>query len=180
MSRSQEWTSLRINPRRVLKCLFVFVRARGRARVCMYVHVTWLCGCCGCLVSSNRRVSGVASSRASETVLPHLLPTYHERARVSYHFLLCTVNGNWQWCGVVIGRLDVALHVQRQVVRTAEAAVTVATLEGFGSGVFAVMAGELVGAGEAPLATGPGTPIGFLTWNERKTFLDFFQQRRTG
>lgn len=40
--------------------------------------------------------------------------------------------------------LDVALHVQCEMVGAREAAVTVATLEGFGAGVFAVVARQLV------------------------------------
>lgn len=42
--------------------------------------------------------------------------------------------------GSVARALDVALHVQCQVVGTREAAVAVTTLEGLGAGVFAVMA----------------------------------------
>ena len=47
------------------------------------------------------------------------------------------------------------LEVQGQVVRPGEAPITVGALEGLGAGVLAVVAGELVGAGETPLAPLP-------------------------
>lgn len=67
--------------------------------------------------------------------------------------------------------LNVTLHVQRQVVGTREAAIAVATLEGFGAGVFAVVARQLVRAGEAPAATLPLAFVGLLSWNRQHSRL---------
>lgn len=57
----------------------------------------------------------------------------------------------------------VALHVQSQVVGAWEAATAGDAFEGFGSGVFPVMSGELVRSGEAPIAVLPCTTVGLLT-----------------
>jgi hypothetical protein len=48
-----------------------------------------------------------------------------------------------------------ALHVQRQMVGSGEAAVTVAAFERLTSGVFAKVSGQFVGSGEAPLTSVP-------------------------
>lgn len=56
----------------------------------------------------------------------------------------------------------VALHVQGQVVRAREAAAAGHALEGFGASVFAVVSGQLVGAGEAPVAVVPRAAVRFL------------------
>lgn len=82
-------------------------------------------------------------------------------------FLTIYTSGNWQWCGGEIGRLSVALHMQCQVIRTAEAAITVTALEGFGSGVLAVVAGEFVGTCEPPFAALPGALVWFFSWNKK-------------
>ena len=59
-----------------------------------------------------------------------------------------------------------ALHVQRQVIGPREAALTALTLERLGARVFAVVSGELVGAGEPPLAALPRAPVGLLACNQ--------------
>ena len=59
-----------------------------------------------------------------------------------------------------------ALHVQRQVVRPREAALTAVTLERLGARVFAVVPGQLVGAGEPPLAALPRAPVRLLACNQ--------------
>lgn len=56
----------------------------------------------------------------------------------------------------------VALHVQRQVVGAREAAAAGDALEGFGSGVFPVVPGELVRSGEAPVAALPRAAVRLL------------------
>ena len=48
------------------------------------------------------------------------------------------------------------------MVGPAEAPITVAALEGLGAGVLPVVAGELVAARKAPLATLPGTAVRLL------------------
>lgn len=80
-------------------------------------------------------------------------------------FLTIYTSGNWQWCGGEVGRLSVALHMQSQVIRAAEAAITVTALERFGSGVLAVVAGQFVGTGEPPFAALPGALVRFFSWN---------------
>lgn len=60
-----------------------------------------------------------------------------------------------------------APHVQGQVVRAAEAAVAVAALERPRPRVLAVVARQLVGAGEPPLAADPRATVWFFTWNKR-------------
>ena len=57
----------------------------------------------------------------------------------------------------------VPLHVQRQVVGAGEAAVAHAALEGLGPRVLAVVAGQLVRAGEPPVAAFPGAFVRLLT-----------------
>lgn len=56
-----------------------------------------------------------------------------------------------------------APHVQCQVVRSAETAVAVAALEGFGAGVLAVVASQLVRTGESPHATLPRALVRLFT-----------------
>lgn len=55
------------------------------------------------------------------------------------------------------------LHVQREVVGAREAAVAHAALEGLGPRVLAVVAGQLVGAREPPVAAFPGAFVRLLT-----------------
>lgn len=57
----------------------------------------------------------------------------------------------------------VALHVQSQVVGAREAAAAGHALEGFGPGVFAVVPGQLVRPGEAPVAVLPRATVRLLT-----------------
>ena len=47
--------------------------------------------------------------------------------------------------------------------------VTVVALEGLGSGVFAVVSGQLVAPGEAPLAAVPGALVGLFPWTHTHT-----------
>lgn len=62
----------------------------------------------------------------------------------------------------------VALHVQGQVVGAREAAAAGNALERFGAGVLAVVSGELVRPGEAPVAVVPRAAIRLLTCNAEK------------
>lgn len=55
------------------------------------------------------------------------------------------------------------LHVQCQVVRAREAPATGQALEGLGTCVLAVVPGQLVGAGEAPVTAIPGALVGLFT-----------------
>lgn len=56
-----------------------------------------------------------------------------------------------------------AFHVQRQVVAPREAPFAHDALEGFGSGVLPVVAGQLIRSREAPLALWPLAGVGFFT-----------------
>lgn len=58
------------------------------------------------------------------------------------------------------------LHVQCQVVRAREAPATGQALEGLGTCVLAVVPGQLVGAGEAPVTAIPGALVGLFTCRE--------------
>ena len=58
---------------------------------------------------------------------------------------------------------NVALHVKREVVRSGEAPVALDALERLHPGVLAEVAGQLIGAGEPPLAALPRTPVRLLT-----------------
>lgn len=62
----------------------------------------------------------------------------------------------------------VSLHVQGQVVRAGETAVTHSTLKRLCPGVFPVMACQLIRAGEAPLTSLPGTAVRLLTFIGKK------------
>lgn len=62
----------------------------------------------------------------------------------------------------------VPLPVQRQVVAPGEPAPALPALEGLGAGVLPEVAGQLVRAGEAPVAAGPRAKVRLLTWNEQK------------
>lgn len=68
-----------------------------------------------------------------------------------------------RWVGGQAGSVLVPLHVQRQVVGAREAAVAHSALKGLGARVLAVMACELVGACEAPVAAFPRALVGLLT-----------------
>lgn len=63
--------------------------------------------------------------------------------------------------------LGVSLHVQSQMVASAEAAIAVAALEGFSSSVFAVMASQLVRSCESPFAALPWAFVGFFSWKNK-------------
>lgn len=56
-----------------------------------------------------------------------------------------------------------SLHVQGQVVRAGETAAAHAALERLGARVLPVVARELVGSGEAPLAAVPGAGVRLLS-----------------
>lgn len=49
------------------------------------------------------------------------------------------------------------------MIASAEATIAVATLEGFSSGVLAIMAGEFIRSGESPFAALPRTLVGFFS-----------------
>lgn len=57
----------------------------------------------------------------------------------------------------------VTFHMQGQVVGAREAAAAGHTFEGFGSGVFPVVSGELVRSGETPVAVVPCASVRLLT-----------------
>lgn len=75
---------------------------------------------------------------------------------------VCTVYTDT--CALVL----VTLHVQGQVVGAREAAAAGDALEGFGSGVFPVVSGELVRPGEAPVAALPCAAVRLLTCEEEE------------
>lgn len=62
-------------------------------------------------------------------------------------------------------RALVSLHVQGQVVRAGEAAAAHGALERLGARVFPEMASQLVGSGEAPLASLPGADVRLLSYS---------------
>lgn len=57
----------------------------------------------------------------------------------------------------------VPLHVQGEVVGAGEGAAADGALEGLGPRVLPVVARQLVGTGEAPVAALPRAPVGLLT-----------------
>lgn len=63
-------------------------------------------------------------------------------------------------CSLVLGH--VPPHVQGEVVGAGEGSVAHLALEGLGAGVLAEVAGQLVRAGEAPVALIPRTAVGLL------------------
>ena len=67
------------------------------------------------------------------------------------------------WPLRVLWRRLVSLHVERQMVGSAEASVTLGTLEWFDPCVFPVMSRQLVRPSKAPLTALPRTPVRFLT-----------------
>ena len=68
--------------------------------------------------------------------------------------------------------LGVPAGVEGEVVAAREPATAVGALEGLCAGVLPVVAGEFVGAGEAPLAPLPRARVRLLTWGgEKKTKL---------
>jgi hypothetical protein len=67
----------------------------------------------------------------------------------------------------------VALHVQRQVVRSGEGALTQVALEGLLSCVFPVVTSQLVGARELPRATFPRALVRLLSCNTQ-ILINFF------
>lgn len=94
-----------------------------------------------------------------------LTPKAHKKVRIK------NVHTKKRLCkkkvvGVGLGKVCllslVSLHVQRQVVRAGKTAVTEAALEGLGPRVLPIMTCQLVGAGEAPLATLPRTLVGLF------------------
>ncbi len=62
----------------------------------------------------------------------------------------------------------VPLHVQCEVVRPGEGALTMLALEGLDPGVLPVVPGQLVGTGKAPLAALPGAAIRLLSCNKKR------------
>lgn len=60
------------------------------------------------------------------------------------------------------------LHVQGQVIRARKSARAELAAEGALSGVFSVVAGQLVGACESPAAAFPRAGIRLLPWEVRK------------
>lgn len=76
-------------------------------------------------------------------------------------FLVCVCVFSMYRCVHVL--VLVTLHVQGQVVGAGEAAAAGDALEGFGSGVFPVVSGELVRSGETPVAVVPCAAVRLLT-----------------
>lgn len=66
--------------------------------------------------------------------------------------------------------LDVALHVQREVVRPRETPVAMTTLERLGSRVLSVVTSQLVRARETPAAALPLAFVRLFTCNTNTTF----------
>lgn len=64
---------------------------------------------------------------------------------------------------LLVGLGKMPLHVQRKMVGASEGPLANLALEGLGAGVLPVVAGELVGAGEAPLALRPVALVRLLT-----------------
>lgn len=63
-----------------------------------------------------------------------------------------------------------SLHVQGEVIAAREAPVAVPALERLGPGVFAIVPGQLVRAGESPLAALPAALVWLLScWAKRET-----------
>ena len=58
--------------------------------------------------------------------------------------------------------------VEGEVVAARESAATAGALERLGASVLPVVSGELVGAGEAPLAPLPRARVRLLTWVKRR------------
>lgn len=58
----------------------------------------------------------------------------------------------------------VSLHMQGKVVRAGECPLAEVALEGPVSCVFPIVAGQLVGAGELPATSLPGTVVWLLTY----------------
>lgn len=69
--------------------------------------------------------------------------------------------------------------MQGQVVRAGEAAAAGDALEGFGAGVLPVVSGELVGAGETPVAVLPRTMVRFLSWETEEKSIKSSANGRT-
>lgn len=63
----------------------------------------------------------------------------------------------------------VSFHVQGQMIRTWEAAITIAALERFCSCVFAIMTCKLIAPCKSPFAALPRALVGLLTCNERNS-----------
>ena len=75
---------------------------------------------------------------------------------------------SWSWDhSVVLWRRLVSLHVERQMVGSAEASVTLGTLEWFDPCVFPVMSRQLVRPSKAPLTALPRTPVRLLTCKQK-------------
>lgn len=62
----------------------------------------------------------------------------------------------------------VSFHVQGEVIRPGEGARADGALEGLGARVLPVVASELVGASEAPVAALPRAPVWLLTWRGKE------------
>lgn len=63
----------------------------------------------------------------------------------------------------------VSFHVQGQMIRTWEAAITIAALEGFCSCVFAIMTCKLIAPCKSPFTALPRALVGLLTCNDRNS-----------
>lgn len=59
-----------------------------------------------------------------------------------------------------------SLHVQRQVIRAAEAPFAMVALERLGPCVFAIVTGQLVRPRKPPLASLPGALVRLLSWKK--------------
>jgi len=71
-----------------------------------------------------------------------------------------------KWTGWLFGWFgQVTFHVESQVIRAGETSFAHLAAERFGTGVFAVVARQLVGASEAPLTFRPMATVRFFTWN---------------
>jgi len=57
----------------------------------------------------------------------------------------------------------VPFHVESEVIRSREAPLALAALEGLRAGVFPKMAGEFVGTGESPAAARPAAAVRLFT-----------------
>lgn len=112
-----------------------------------------------CVRRTKRKSGSIADPRGAQKVR---IKNVHTKKRLCKKKVV----------GVGLGKVCllslVSLHVQRQVVRAGKTAVTEAALEGLGPCVLPIMTCQLVGAGEAPLATLPRTLVGLFPWKRLK------------
>jgi hypothetical protein len=62
-----------------------------------------------------------------------------------------------------IGSVEMALHVEGEMIGTGETTLAAATFEWLRSGVLAIVSRQFVGPGEPPVTTVPTAVVGFLT-----------------